>query len=95
MVYQQLSELLLRSVSGGVTPSTLPFITDEYLGRAHRTPSVSCGPPLWSLSRPPWREPFVSPLTWITERHDTYTFAYYHSHLHKVIYITFILRLEA
>jgi len=81
MVYQQLSELLLRSVSGGVTLSTFPFITNEYLARVHQTPSVSCGPTLRSVSHPPWREPFVSPLACITERHDTYTFTYYHSHV--------------
>jgi len=59
-----LSEFILRSVSGGVTPSTIPYITDENLAKVHQTPSVTCGPPL--------REPLVSPLAWITERHDTY-----------------------
>jgi len=40
-----LSEFILRSVSGGVTPSTIPYMTDEDLAKVHRTPSVACGPP--------------------------------------------------
>jgi len=48
-----LSEFILRSVSGGVTPSTIPYMTDENLSEVHRTPSVTCGPPLRSLSRSP------------------------------------------
>jgi len=58
-----LSEFILQSVSGGVTPSTIPYITDEFLAKVHPTPLVTCGPPLRSLSRspgenlsyPPWR----------------------------------------
>ena len=46
-----LSKFILRSVSGGVTPSTIPYITEENLAKAHRTPSVTCGHPLRSLSR--------------------------------------------
>jgi len=67
-----LSEFILRSVSGGVTPSTIPYITDEFLAKVHRTPSVTCGAPLAELIPFPWREPPVSPLAWITEGHDTY-----------------------
>jgi len=48
-----LYEFILRSVSGGVTLSTIPYITDENLAKVHRTPSVTCGPPLRSLSRSP------------------------------------------
>jgi len=48
-----LSEFILRSVSGGVTPSTIPYMTDENLAKVHRTPSVMCGPRLRSLSRSP------------------------------------------
>jgi len=48
-----LSEFILRSISGGVTPSTIPYMTDENLSEVHRTPSVTCGPPLRSLSRSP------------------------------------------
>ena len=48
-----LSEFILRSASGEVTPSTIPYITDENLAKVYRTPSVTCGPPLRSLSRSP------------------------------------------
>ena len=48
-----LSEFILQSVSSGVTPSTIPYMTDENLTKVHRTPSVTCGPPLRSLSRSP------------------------------------------
>ena len=48
-----LSEFILRSVSGGVTPSIIPYMTDENLAKVHQTPSVACGPPLRSLSRSP------------------------------------------
>ena len=34
-----LSEFILRSASGGVTPSTIPYMTDENLAKVHRTPS--------------------------------------------------------
>ena len=33
-----LSEFILRSVLGGVTPSTIPYMTDENLSEVHRTP---------------------------------------------------------
>jgi len=36
-----LSEFILRSVSGGVTTSTIPYMTDENLAKVHRTPLVS------------------------------------------------------
>jgi len=35
---KQLSELILRSVSGGVTPSTILYLTDEFLAKVHQTP---------------------------------------------------------
>jgi len=35
---KQLSELILQSVSGGVTPSTIPYMTDENLANVHQTP---------------------------------------------------------
>ena len=47
-----LSEFILRSVSGGVTPSTFPCMTEEFVAKVERTPSMSCGPTLRSLSRP-------------------------------------------
>ena len=33
-----LSEFILRSASGGVTPSTIPYMTDEFLAKVHQTP---------------------------------------------------------
>ena len=47
------SEFILQSVSGGVTPITIPYMTDENLAKVHQTPSVTYGPPLRSLSRSP------------------------------------------
>jgi len=35
---KQLSELILRSVSGGVTTSTILYFTDEFLAKVHQTP---------------------------------------------------------
>jgi len=67
-----LSEFILRSVSGGVTPSTIPYMTDEFLAKVHRTPSVTCGPPLRSLSRPHSENPLRSQPYVDHKRHDTY-----------------------
>jgi len=67
-----LSEFILRSVSGGVTPSTIPYMTDENLSEVHRTPSVACGPPLRSLSRSPGENLLRSQPDVDHKRHDTY-----------------------
>ena len=66
-----LSEFILWSVSGGVTPSTIPYMTDENLAKVHRTPSVSCGPTLRSVSRPPGVN-ISHPPSVDNKRHDTY-----------------------
>ncbi|AES63113.1 transmembrane protein, putative [Medicago truncatula] len=66
-----LSEFILWSVSGGVTLSTIPYMTYEFLAKAHQTPSVSCGPPLRSLSRSPGVNPLYPPGV-DSKRHDTY-----------------------
>jgi len=60
-----LSEFILRSVSGGVTPSTIPYMTDENLAKVHRTPSVMCGPPCGAYPVPLARTSRI-PLAWIT-----------------------------
>ena len=60
-----LSELILRSASGGVTPSIIPYMTDENLANVHRTPSVSCGPTLQCVTRPQNVNLLESPLAWI------------------------------
>jgi len=52
-----LSWFILRRAPGGVTPSTISYMTDEHLAKVHWTPSVTCGAPLRSLSCSPWREP--------------------------------------
>jgi len=67
-----LSEFILRSVSGGVTLSTIPYMTDENLAKVHRTPSVTCGPPLRSLSRSPGENLLRSQPCVDRKRHDTY-----------------------
>jgi len=67
-----LSEFILRSVLGGVTPSTIPYMTDEFLAKVHQTPSVTCGPPLRSLSRPHSENPLRSQPYVDHKRHDTY-----------------------
>ena len=67
-----LYEFILRSVSGGVTPSTIPYMTDENLAKVHRTPSVSCGPPLRGLSRSPGVNLLRSQPCVDRKRHDTY-----------------------
>ena len=67
-----LSEFILRSVSGGVTPSTIPYMTDENLAKVHRTPSVACGPLLRSLSRSHSKNPLRSQPCVDRKRHDTY-----------------------
>jgi len=66
-----LSEFILRSASGGVTPSTIPYMTDENLAKVHRTPSVSCEPPLRSLSRSPGVNPLYPPGV-DSKRQETY-----------------------
>ena len=66
-----LSEFILRSVSGGVTPSIIPYMTDENLAKVHQTPSVSCGPILRSVSRPPSVN-LLHPPSVDNKRHDTY-----------------------
>jgi len=66
-----LSEFILRSVSGGVTPSTIPYMTDEFLAKVHQTPSVTRGPPFRSLSRSPG-ENLSYPPGVDNKRHDTY-----------------------
>jgi len=83
----QLSELILRSVSGGVTPSTFPYMTDESLTKVHRTPSVPCGPTLRSVSRSLY-ENLSYPPGVDSERHDTYIS--YHIHIHFM----FMMRLK-
>jgi len=60
-----LSEFILRSASGGVTPSTIPYMTDENLAKVHQTPSVSCGPTLRCVTRPQNVNLLESPLAWI------------------------------
>jgi glucose-6-phosphate-specific signal transduction histidine kinase len=35
---KQLSELILQSVSGGVTLSTIPYLIDEFLAKVHQSP---------------------------------------------------------
>jgi len=67
-----LSEFILRSASGGVTPSTIPYMTDENLAKVHRTPSVTCGPPLRSLSRSPGENLLRSQPCVDHKRHGTY-----------------------
>ena len=67
-----LSEFILRSVSGGVTPTTIPYMTDEDLAKVHRTPSVACGPPLRSLSRSPGENLSRSQPCVDRKRHGTY-----------------------
>jgi hypothetical protein len=52
---QPLSWFILRRAPGGVTPSTIPYLTDENLTKVHRTPSVTCRPTLQSVSCSPWR----------------------------------------
>jgi len=60
-----LYEFILQNVSGGVTPSTIPYMTDEFLAKVHRTPSVPCGPSLRSVTRPHNVNLLGSPLAWI------------------------------
>jgi hypothetical protein len=71
-----LSWRILRRAPGGVTPSTIPYMTDENLAKAHRTPSVTCGPPLWSLSRSFGENPLRSQPGMDRKRHDTYILHY-------------------
>jgi len=66
-----LFEFILRSVSGGVTPSTIPYMTDENLAKVHQTPSVSCGPTLRSVFHPPGVN-LLHPPSVDNKRHDTY-----------------------
>jgi len=63
--------LILRSVSGGVTPSTSPCMTDEFLVKVHQTPSVTCRSTLRSVSRS-LDENLLYPLGMDSKRHDTY-----------------------
>jgi len=60
-----LSEFILRSASGGLTPSTIPYMTDENLAKVHRTLSVSCGPTLRCVTCPQNVNLLESPLAWI------------------------------
>jgi len=60
-----LSEFILWSASGGVTPSTIPNMTDEFLAKVHQTPLVSCEPSLRSVIRPHNMNLLGSPLAWI------------------------------
>ena len=69
---KQLSELILRSVSGGVTPSTIPYLTDEFLAKVHQTPLSIVRAYLVECVMPPWREPLEIPLDVDRKRHDTY-----------------------
>jgi len=55
-------------------------MTDENLARVHQTPSMSCGPPLWSLSRSPGVNLLRSSPCVDRKRHDTYI-------LLKVLYV--------
>ena len=93
-----LSEFILRSVSGGVTPSTIPYMTDKFLAKVHRTPSVTCGPPLAELIPFPWREPLEIPtlrgpqetrhlrLTYNLSIHGSLYLTYMNGHHESVIY---------
>jgi len=47
-------------------------MTDEILAKVHRTPSVTCGPPLRSLSRSPGENLLRSQPCVDRKRHDTY-----------------------
>jgi len=67
-----LSEFILRSVSGGVTPSTIPYMTDEFLAKVHQTPTVTRGPPLRSLSHSPGENLLRSQPGVDHKRHGTY-----------------------
>jgi len=67
-----LSEFILRSVLGGVTPSTIRYMTDENLAKVHRTPSVTCGPPLRSFSRSHSEKSLRSQPCVDHKRHGTY-----------------------
>jgi hypothetical protein len=66
-----ISEFILRSVSSGVTLSTIPYMTDENLTKVYWTPSVSCGPTLQSVSLPPGVNLLYPPGV-DSKRHDTY-----------------------
>jgi hypothetical protein len=54
-----------------VTPSTIPYLTDENLAKVHRTPLVSCRPTLQSVSHPPGVN-LLYPHGMDSKRHDTY-----------------------
>jgi hypothetical protein len=72
-----LSWFIVRRAPGGVTPSTIPYMTDENLAKVHRTPLVKCEPPLQSLSRS-HGENFSGPnLAWIAR--DTTPTSYINS----------------
>jgi len=52
-------------IPSGVTPEYIPIHDRWNLAMVHRTPSVSCGPTLQSVSRPPGVN-LLHPLAWIT-----------------------------